>query len=95
VCGGAKLFFWCRGKRCCSTYQCHGVSDLGNDDLEGLNTISVTKIVVAETVHGISLKLLDDLIKSQGVSWAAHGLVALTRDMVVNGGILRFAVTHD
>ncbi|KAI6760523.1 hypothetical protein HG530_009383 [Fusarium avenaceum] len=81
-------------------------NNLGDNDFERLNAISFAEIVVAkllvslfgigraETVHGISLKLLDNSLEAQGVSGTAHGLIALARDMVCNGLVLLFGITH-
>lgn len=50
--------------------------------------MSLLGLGLGETAEGISLELLDNLVERQGVSGTAHGLVALARDMVVDGVVL-------
>ncbi|TKW54492.1 hypothetical protein CTA1_5030 [Colletotrichum tanaceti] len=89
------------------TYQGHGVGDLSDKDLEGLDARLFAELVTAilvkaslcvvrsQAVVRVSPELLDDLLDSQGVGRTGDGPVGLARDVVGHGLGLGVFLSHD
>lgn len=87
----------------------HGIGDLGNDNLEGLDALGVAQLVGAilleaalglgggQAGEGVGVELGGELLVGQAVGGTGEGLVGLARDVVrvaISGGLVGAAFGH-